>query len=90
MKKYGDTTLDFIPHGLKKNACICGERWSRQMPLELAAPRPARVTVSGPESPDKNSPHGWHTRRRKHCQYASFRLQECESARVRNKMRNVE
>ena len=37
MKKYGDTTLDFIPHGLKKNACICGERWSRQMPLELAA-----------------------------------------------------
>ena len=37
MKKYGDTTLDFIPHGLRKNACICGERWSRQMPLELAA-----------------------------------------------------
>ena len=29
--------LDFIPHGLKKLAVLCGERWPRQMPLDLAA-----------------------------------------------------
>ena len=29
--------LDFVPHGMRTLARLCGERWPRQMPIELAS-----------------------------------------------------
>lgn len=37
MKKNNESTLDFVPHGMRTLARLCGERWPRQMPLDLAA-----------------------------------------------------
>lgn len=36
MRKTNESTLDFVPHGMRTLARLCGERWPRQMPLDLA------------------------------------------------------